>query len=1061
MKRLKQLLSCLLVFAMVSSIAPTVAFAVEDNNIVTYAVEGGNIYFDTSTGSIIDCDKSVLNATIPKQIKGITVTAIENRNSGTFADCIDLRSINLPDSITFIDESAFWNCSSLISINLPEGITSIGDWAFWKCSSLKNINIPNSVVSIGFHGFQGCHSLNSINIPDGISDIGGWTFEGCHNLNKIRIPNSITFIGYRAFYGCSNLTDIYYGGNEDNWNAIYIGEEGAPPESAIIHYNSADFGNTDIPTISGFSASKDGWCLTNTHATFGYDNNYHIPAERYYETFGISLSSLCQSLASLSKWGGSCFGLSILAAANYNNQINLQPFFTNKGENLYQYGYNHIDYTDEGKQFFSISKNNEIIKMIERAQLSQKSTEFPKSEVFKKDSKYSALLEYLNGINPAPLLVGLDLSHAVVIDTSIKPIELEQAPGWYYIALYDSNAPSYSEKLSNPAQWYQQNPSYLLVDTTTGQWQYWCNGKCQKSMTYYCLGLQNIRFYDINILGKSYFQKPLTLWGNWITIDFSASDFCIKDTDENILFQVQDNSVVNVSDTCDFYPTYDSNENVFSGTVSIPYESFEYISNSSNVSIYSGEFLASLSNSGLSNTLVDLKSKTVTVTSDKYSEVAIALQNGLHSNDYTAIEVESILDNSSLVINATDSTQTKVESSATSAIMDIRVENPHTGITSYPKISAEDIDYIDTNLAELHLKSIPVTAIALDKSNVILSAIGATEELIAMITPDDATNKSIVWTSSNPKIAIVNQNGVITAVSEGQTVITVATEDRKYCATCLVSVSLSNNGGSKPGSNEISHGSSTTTTLYKVDIPHTQNGKISVSPSNAKKGDTVTISVTPDTGYKLDKLTVADSKGNTLTVSDKGNGKYTFIMPDSKVTVTPTFIPEATKPVETRFVDVADNAWYAEAVNYVADKGMMNGIGENKFAPNATTTRGMLMTVLARYAGQDTSDSNPWYQKGMDWAVNQKVSDGTNPTANITREQLVTMLYRYAGSPVANGSLSDFSDTAAISDYAVSAMQWAVANSIVNGANGKLNPKNNATRAEVAAILMRFCEMNK
>ena len=72
-----------------------------------------------------------------------------------------------------------------------------------------------------------------------------------------------------------------YGGNEDNWNAIYIGEEGAPPESAIIHYNSADFGNTDIPTISGFSASKDGWCLTNTHATFGYDNNYHIPAERY------------------------------------------------------------------------------------------------------------------------------------------------------------------------------------------------------------------------------------------------------------------------------------------------------------------------------------------------------------------------------------------------------------------------------------------------------------------------------------------------------------------------------------------------------------------------------------------------------------------------------------------------------------------------------------------------------------------------------------------------------------------------------------------------------------
>ena len=89
------------------------------------------------------------------------------------------------------------------------------------------------------------------------------------------------------------------------------------------------------------------------------------------------------------------------------------------------------------------------------------------------------------------------------------------------------------------------------------------------------------------------------------------------------------------------------------------------------------------------------------------------------------------------------------------------------------------------------------------------------------------------------------------------------------------------------------------------------------------------------------------------------------------------------------------------------------------------------------------------------------MSDGTNPNANITREQLVTMLYRYAGTPAANGSLSDFSDTASVSSYAVNAMQWAVENGIVNGSNGKLNPQNNATRAQVAAILMRFCEMSK
>ncbi|MCI7209481.1 MAG: S-layer homology domain-containing protein [Butyricicoccus sp.] len=119
------------------------------------------------------------------------------------------------------------------------------------------------------------------------------------------------------------------------------------------------------------------------------------------------------------------------------------------------------------------------------------------------------------------------------------------------------------------------------------------------------------------------------------------------------------------------------------------------------------------------------------------------------------------------------------------------------------------------------------------------------------------------------------------------------------------------------------------------------------------------------------------------------------------------------------------------------------------------------MTVLARYAGEDTTGGAPWYQKGMEWAKAHGVSDGTNPEVNITREQLVTMLYRYAGSPAASGSLDNFSDASTVSSYAVNAMQWAVANGIVNGSNGKLNPKNNATRAEVAAILMRFCEMGK
>lgn len=259
-----------------------------------------------------------------------------------------------------------------------------------------------------------------------------------------------------------------------------------------------------------------------------------------------------------------------------------------------------------------------------------------------------------------------------------------------------------------------------------------------------------------------------------------------------------------------------------------------------------------------------------------------------------------------------------------------------------------------------------------------------------------------------------------------------------------------------------SSGGGSSSPSYSVTIPNkTENGTVTVSPRSAEKGDTVTITAKPDSGYQLDDLTVTDKNGKKLKLTDKGNGKYTFTMPASKVTVTPTFVKIAQQPTGKTFSDVAKSDWFADAVAYVTDKGLMNGTGRDTFSPSASTTRGMLMTVLARYAGEDTTGGSPWYQKGMNWTKAKGVSDGTNPEVNITREQLVTMLYRYAGSPKANGSLDSFSDAASVSSYAVNAMQWAVANGIVNGSNGKLNPQNNATRAEVAAILMRFCEMSK
>ena len=203
----------------------------------------------------------------------------------------------------------------------------------------------------------------------------------------------------------------------------------------------------------------------------------------------------------------------------------------------------------------------------------------------------------------------------------------------------------------------------------------------------------------------------------------------------------------------------------------------------------------------------------------------------------------------------------------------------------------------------------------------------------------------------------------------------------------------------------------------------------------------------------------AHTAGTTCPVC----GKYTPIpvIPAGEPAKNP-FNPDAGK---AGFADVSDNAWYASAVNYVVDKGLMNGTGEDKFSPNADTTRGMIVTVLARLDGKSTAGT-PWFAAGQRWAMEYEISDGTNMTGAITREQLVTMLFRYA---VKNGleavtlseNLTQFTDASDISAWAVSAMQWAVGQGLIQGSNSQLRPQANASRAEVATILMRFCELMK
>lgn len=159
------------------------------------------------------------------------------------------------------------------------------------------------------------------------------------------------------------------------------------------------------------------------------------------------------------------------------------------------------------------------------------------------------------------------------------------------------------------------------------------------------------------------------------------------------------------------------------------------------------------------------------------------------------------------------------------------------------------------------------------------------------------------------------------------------------------------------------------------------------------------------------------------------------------------------------FTDVAVGSWYEEAVAYVSEEGLMTGVGNGRFDPNGSVTRAMVWTVLARMAGENTDGGATWYSKAQSWAMETGVSDGTNPMGSITREQLAAMLYRFEGSPKVSGNLSAYPDAGSVSDWAVDAMLWATGLGIINGIGGYLKPKDGATRAQLATMLMRFVEV--
>ena len=330
------------------------------------------------------------------------------------------------------------------------------------------------------------------------------------------------------------------------------------------------------------------------------------------------------------------------------------------------------------------------------------------------------------------------------------------------------------------------------------------------------------------------------------------------------------------------------------------------------------------------------------------------------------------------------------------------------------------------------------------------------------VTSNGVPEKGTVTVTCDNGINVTENEDGISATLPNETktytfTATYAGDDnhKKASDTCKVSVTRRSSSG----------GGSSSDPTYSVTTPSASNGSVTVSPKNASKGDRVTVTVKPDSGYVLETLTVTDKNGNKLTLKDKGNGKYTFTMPAGKVEVKATFMED--NSVLNFFYDVPNDAYFYEAVKWAVENGITTGVGNDLFAPEQPCTRSQIVTFLWRAAGSPEPKSmssfsdvsaDSYYAKAVAWAVENGITTGTgdgkfSPDATCTRAQSLTFLFRAIGKLV--DSKAEFSDVLTDSYYA-NAVAWAVVNGVTNGiGDGLFGPNNSCTRAQIVTFLFR------
>lgn len=932
----------------------------------------------------------------------------------TFEAYGNISSIVLPDSVMKVGENAFNYCQKAASLDFGDGLKEIGEKAFSDCKALTSISLPASLETIGSSAFGGCSALTgNLVIPSSVTTIGNSAFSNCTKLTgTLTIGSSVTSIGKSAFGSCKfsgtlTIPDSVTSIGEAAFNACEF--TSISLGNGLVEIGKNAFYNSG--TYSGHLSIPDS-VTTIGESAFSSLEFSSIHLGKSVKTIGASAFINCTSVHSLDI---ASVPSSITYGTNaFHSMGNPNILYVN-GESQK----NAIDsYITSGRSITAITNGGTFAP----------DTEFTSGALATPTKEGSIFAGWYtkDGTNG-------DWGETV---TEVKTGET------YYAKWIELNAADITM-----AYGASQTPPTIEGVSLTG----WTSDN-EKVVQIVNGELKAVGVGKANITADAAPIAPRSGETLTVSVTVTAKQIKVSMTDKTETYNEQPHTI--------------EAQPAEGGTLPADLELvYSYKEASADDSTYipvapthPGVYTVKVESGNLNYTLTDTAGTTGPITGPITATLTISEPQAEQDvSDKVAVTAPSLVyDGKAKVYTAT-----------------------YEGITDWT------IAYYDTEGEKL--ASAPVNA---GDYWVTINGENKDKAVYASITIPFTIDKVTVTIRPNDKSAyvgdavpVLGENDYTMTGLVGDDTLSIkptlayeSAPDMSKTGTYAIKASgavvgpnyeISYEDGTLTVSRRSSGGGSSSSTEYAIAVDDGKNGSVSVSPKRAEKGDTVTITVDPDKGYELDELTVTDSKGRELDLTDKGNGKYTFKMPGTRVEVEVSFKLVETEPEAPVFADVPASAYYADAVEWAVEQGITSGTSATTFSPDMSCTRAQIVTFLWRANGSPKADgANPftdvsadaYYYDAVLWAVKEGITSGTSattfsPDATVTRGQTVTFLYRGAGTPAVSGG--SFADVAADAYYA-DAVVWAVKEGITSGTGGNsFSPDAPCTRGQIVTFLYR------